>query len=560
MRKIFIYLLLFSYLSAQPNQVAYKNGMVVSASELASQVGVDIMKAGGNAIDAAVATGFALAVTYPQAGNIGGGGFLVAHLADGRDITIDYREKAPKSAHRDMFLDENNEIIDDKSLRSHCASGVPGSVAGMLTAWRYYGSGNITLKQLIKPAITLAKNGFSISERFANSLNYNRSLFVNDEGAKQVFIKEDNSKWNKGDFLVQKDLAKTLQRIIKNDIDGFYSGKTVDLIVNEMEIGNGLITAEDMVDYNPKLRSAITGTYKDCNIITMGPPSSGGILLVQMLNMLENFNIDSLDFNSTDYIHRLTEIERIAYADRSEHLGDSDFWNVPIDMLTSKKYANDRTQKISIGKATPSSEVFAGNQFSKESLETTHYSVVDKEGNAVSVTTTINTTFGSGKLVDGAGFFLNNEMDDFSSKPGFPNVFGLIGNQANAIAPQKRPLSSMTPTIILKDGQPFIIIGSPGGSTIITTVLQVILNIVEHEMNILEAVTAPRTHSQWVPDEIVIEPDAISEKVKNDLERRGHKVKPYKHGKLGSANGILIDADGYWGGPDPRSENSAIGY
>lgn len=511
--------LLVSLTTAQNTTNVFKNGVVVSASQLASEVGIEIMKSGGNAIDAAVATGFALAVTFPQAGNIGGGGFLVAHLADGKNITIDFRETAPLAAHRDMFLDENGEVIKDMSLRSHRAVGVPGSVAGLLTAWRHYGSGNVSLKQLLKASISLAKNGFPISERFAQSLNNSQNLFQKDDGASEVFIRSDRKHWQTNDFLIQKDLAKTLQRIAKYDLDGFYSGKTAELIVKEMKEGNGLITLKDLDSYSPKLRAPIIGTYKNYKIISMGPPSSGGILLVQMLNMLESFVLDTLDFDSADYIHLLTEIERRAYADRAEHIGDSDYWAVPIEMLTSKNYARERIQNISMRKAIQSTEVFAGEPSAYESRETTHYSVIDKDGNAVSVTTTLNTGFGAGILVEGAGFLLNNEMDDFSAKP-----------------------------------------GSPGGSTIITTVLQVVLNIIEHEMDIYEAVAAPRVHSQWLPDVIITEPDAISNSVRKELESRGHKIIPYKLGYIGSANGILINEDRYYGAPDPRNENSAVGY
>ncbi len=557
-KHLFITYLFFAFLNAQENPSFAKNGMVVSASQLASQVGVEIMKSGGNAIDAAVATGFALAVTYPQAGNIGGGGFLVTHLADGRDITIDFRETAPSAAHRDMYLNDNGDIIKDMSLRSHRAVGVPGSVAGLLTAWKYYGSGNISLKQLLRSSILLAKNGFPITERFAKSLNKSRSLFEKDNGASKVFIRTDERPWRTDDLLIQKDLAKTLQRIVKYDIDGFYNGKTAELIVKEMKTGSGLITLKDLESYSPKLRVPMLGSYKDYNIVSIGPPSSGGILLIQMLNMLENYAIDSLAFNSTDYIHLLTEIERRAYADRAEHLGDSDYWEVPIEMLTSKDYARERTLNFSRQKATPSVEVFAGNPTAYESNETTHYSVIDRDGNAVSVTTTLNTGFGAGILVDGAGFLLNNEMDDFSAKPGSPNVFGLVGNKANAISPKKRPLSSMTPTIVLNDGKPFIIIGSPGGSRIITTVLQVVLNIIEHDMDILEAVSKPRTHSQWLPDVIMTEVDAIPDSVRNELESRGHKI--ILRGNIGLANGIVINENGYFGGPDPRWENAAVGY
>ncbi len=555
---IFITYSFFAIINAQETPYFAKNGMVVSASQLASEVGIEIMKSGGNAIEAAVATGFALAVTYPQAGNIGGGGFLVAHLADGRNITIDFRETAPSAAHKDMYLDKSGEVINDMSLYTHNAVGVPGSVAGLLTALHYYGSGNISLKQLIKPAITLAKNGFSISNRFAKSLNNRQSLFEKDNGTSKIFIRNDRNPWKEGDLLIQKDLAKTLQRIVKYDIDGFYKGKTAELIVEEMKEGNGLITLKDLELYSPKLREPINGTYKNYDIVSMGPPSSGGILLVQMLNMLENYALDSLEFNSADYIHLLTEIERRAYADRAEHLGDSDYWEVPIEMLTSKDYARERIENISMQKATPSTKIYAGDPLAYESLETTHYSVIDKDGNAVSVSTTLNTSFGAGILVDGAGFFLNNEMDDFSAKPGAPNVFGLVGNKANAIFPYKRPLSSMTPTIVLKNNKPFIIIGSPGGSRIITTVLQVILNVIEYDMDIYRAVSAPRVHSQWLPDVIMAEPKAISDSVQNELKFRGHKIKPRDY--IGSANGILIKENGYYGGPDPRAENSAVGY
>jgi gamma-glutamyltranspeptidase/glutathione hydrolase len=555
---IFLTYSFFAFIHAQTNPYFAKNGMIVSASQLASQVGIDIMKSDGNAIDAAVATGFALAVTYPQAGNIGGGGFLVTHLADGRNITIDFRETAPSDAHRDMYLDENGNVIKDMSLYTHRAVGVPGSVAGLLTAWSLYGSGNISLKQLLEPAIKLAKNGFSISDRFAQKLNKYKSLFEKDDGARKVFIRTNGESWQAGDLLIQKDLSKTLQRIAKYELDGFYKGKTAELIVEEMIEGGGLITLKDLESYSPKLRTPIFGTYKNHDIVSMGPPSSGGILLVQMLNMLEKYEFDSIDFNSTDYVHLLTEIERRAYADRAEHLGDSDYWDVPIEMLISKKYAAKRTQNISMHNTTPSTEVYAGDPLTYESPETTHYSVIDKDGTAVSVTTTLNWSFGSGILVDGAGFFLNNEMDDFSVKPGSPNVFGLVGNKANAISPYKRPLSSMTPTIVLKNNKPFIVIGSPGGSMIITTVLQVILNVIENNMDIYKAVSSPRVHSQWLPDVIETEPDAMSNSVRNELEFRGHKIIPRDN--IGSANGILINEDIYYGGPDPRWENSAISY
>ena len=557
---LFVITVSTSILFTQTDQYVAKNGMVVSASELASQVGVEIMKNGGNAIDAAVATGFALAVTYPQAGNIGGGGFLVAKLSDGSNVSIDFRETAPALSGRDMFLDHDGEVIKNMSLYTHRAAGVPGSVAGLIEAWKRFGSGKITLRQLLEPAITLAEKGFSISAGFAATLNNHRKLFEQDEGAAAIFIKQGGTPWKSGDTLVQKDLAKTLQHIAEYGITGFYSGETARLIVKEMNKHNGFITSADLQNYKPLIRNVVKGTYKGYDVISMGPPSSGGILLIQMLNMLENFSIDSLSLNSAEYIHLLTEIERLAYADRAEHLGDSDYWPVPFAMLTSKEYAKARSEKISLEKATPSSEVFAGKQTAYESMETTHYSVIDRDRNAVSVTTTINAAFGSGKLVDGAGFFLNNEMDDFSIKPGVPNLFGLVGNDANAIKANKRPLSSMTPTIILKDNKPFLILGSPGGPTIITTILQVILNVIEHDMDILEAVLSPRVHSQWLPDQITIEKDALTDLVISELEERGHMIKLDKDGMIGSVNGILIDESGYWGGPDPRRENSAVGY
>ena len=327
-----------------------------------------------------------------------------------------------------------------------------------------------------------------------------------------------------------------------------------------MEYNDGLITKNDLESYNPKLRAPLTGSYQDYGIVSMGPPSSGGVLLVQMLNMLDYFNLDSLDFNSANYIHLLTEIERRAYADRAEHLGDNDYWDVPIDMLTSEDYAKNRVQSISLQKATQSAEVFEGNPPPYESRETTHYSVIDKDRNAVSVTTTLNTGFGSGIVVDGAGFFLNNEMDDFSIKPGTPNIYGLVGSAANAIYPNKRPLSSMTPAIVTHNDKPYIIIGSPGGSTIITTVLQVILNVIEHEMNIADAVAVPRFHSQWLPDIVMVEPNSISGSIKQNLESRGHTISQYRWGYIGSANGILIDSNNFYGGADPRHENAVVGY
>ena len=560
-KKIFwaiVFLCLIQYSHAEPEYA--KNGMVVSASRLASDAGVNILKKGGNAIDAAVATGFTLAVTHPQAGNIGGGGFLVAHMAYGESFSLDFREMAPSMAHRDMYLDDSSNVVPGLSLYSHLATGTPGSVDGLLRIWRDHGSGNISLRQLLLPAIQLAERGFSISYGFARVLNVFHDFFINDDGAKAVFIKKNGEPWRAGDKLVQRDLARTLKLISRKGRAGFYEGKTAQLIKREMAEGNGFITKDDLDNYRSVYRTVVTENFKDLDIVSMGPPSSGGVLLIQMLNMLEQYPLDTLGWNSSDYIHLLTEIERRAYADRAEHMGDSDFWEVPVSMLVSKEYAFERIQNISMEKATKSSVVKAGDPLAYESRETTHYSVIDKNGNAVSVTTTLNTGFGCGVLVEGAGFFLNNEMDDFSAKPGTPNIFGLIGNEANAIQPYKRPLSSMTPTIVLKNGEPFLIIGTPGGSTIITTVMQIILNVAIHGMDIQEAVSVPRVHSQWLPDAIIVEQRSLSKDVEQNLINRGHTIRSYRWSTIGQANGIMIGEKGFYGGADPRGENATEGY
>ena len=538
------------------------NGMVVSTSHQASQIGIEILKQGGNAIDAASAVGFALAVTSSSNGNIGGGGFMVGRFADGQTFSLDYREMAPSKAHRDIYLDDNDNVIEGKSLIGHFASGVPGSVDGLLRAWRDYGSGNISLKQLIGPAIRLADDGFKLSKYEADRFNRNKDFLSKYPSTKQIFTRDDR-RWQKGDIFYQKDLAKTLIRIVNKGRDGFYKGKTADLIVKEMNKVGGWITLEDLDNYTSKYREPIFGSFNGYEIISMGPPSSGGILLIHMLNMLNQIQTSSefpsdLSFNSSDYIHLLTEIERRAYADRSEHLGDSDFWNVPKSMLLSKSYAKNRIKTIDIEKATRSNKIKQGAELIKESEETTHYSIVDKDGNAVSVTTTINSGYGSGVTIGGAGFLMNNEMDDFSSKPGVPNLFGLVGNEANAIEPKKRPLSSMTPTIVLKNNKPYLILGTPGGATIITTVFQNILNVILHDMDIKKAVSSSRIHSQWLPDVIYYEKNSLSNKIILDLTSRGHDLK--QRGSIGEANGIMINEKGFWGGPDSRGKNTAIGY
>lgn len=555
----FISLLQISF-AANSNPVFGKNGMVVSTSRQASEAGIKILKKGGNAVDAAVAVGFALAVTSSGNGNIGGGGFMVAAMADGEIFTIDHREKAPAAAHRDLFLNDSGNVVPGMSLFSRAASGVPGTVDGLIRALEDYGSGNISLQQALAPAIKLADKGFYLSYYEARRFNNYKEFFERNDAAAEIFNRKDGKPWKKGDKFVQSDLSKTLKRIAKYGRDGFYTGPVADLIVEEMERGNGLITHEDLENYTSVYRDPVQGDYKGHKIVSMGPPSSGGALLVNMMNMLEHYPVDSLGWNSSDYIHVITEVERRAYADRAEHMGDPDFWDVPVEMLTSKDYAAHRITDISLENATPSESVSASGAPGYESRETTHYSVVDQWGNAVSVTTTINLSYGGGHLVKGAGFFLNNEMDDFSSKPGVPNAFGLVGNEANAIQPGKRPLSSMTPTIVLKDGKPFMVIGSPGGSTIITTTMQAILNVVEHGMDIKEAVASSRFHSQWLPDVIMTEPRGLSKDVIKNLEAKGHTLVPYKWGYIGEANGILITEDGFYGGGDSRGETSAVGY
>jgi len=541
-----------------PAPLYSQNGMVVSASNLASDSGIVILKNGGNAFDAAAAVGFTLAVTFPLAGNIGGGGFLVAVKERDQSLTLDFRETAPAAAHRDMYLDEQGNVVEGLSLRSSKASGVPGTVDGLLRIWRDHGSGKISRKQLLAEAIRLAHDGFPVSPYLAAALNNMQEQFLADPGASKIFVRPEGRLWKSGDLLVQKDLAATLKRISDTGPAGFYGGKTASLLAEQHKRTNGLITEADLAAYESTYRHAVNGTYHDYSIISMGPPSSGGIFLIQMLNMLERYDLRSMGWNSPDYVHILTEVQRRAYADRAEHLGDPDHWEVPIQGLIAKSYASERSSDISMETATPSSEISAGVPAPKESIETTHYSVADKLGNAVAVTVTLNTAFGSGIVIDGAGFLMNNEMDDFSAKPGVPNAYGLVGNAANAIAPGKRMLSSMTPTIVLKDREPYLVLGSPGGSTIITTVLQNFLNVVAHGMNIQEAISSPRHHSQWLPDTILYEPSAVTPTTLDELNLRGHETE--ERVAIGQANAIMITPEGFWGAPDTRSDNAARGY
>ncbi len=570
MRKpvIFVFsaaILLFQFsCSKAPQPVTAKNGMVVSTSSYASKVGVEILKKGGNAIDAAVAVGFALAVTYPSAGNLGGGGFMMIHLSDGKNIAIDYREKAPLSAHRDMYLNEAGEFVPELSQQGTTSAGVPGSVAGLIYALENYGT--MSLAEVIQPAIDLAKNGWKLEQRDSIYFSNTIPLFSKYPSSMKIFTK-DGVPYSTGDLFIQPDLAWTLEQIKNNGRDGFYKGKVAELLVKQVSSLGGYITREDLEKYQPVEREPIVGTYRGYKIISMPPPSSGGIALIQMLNILENYDLENVDWRSSAYIHHLVEVMKYAYADRTYHLGDEDFYPVPKDQLISKEYAKIIFDRIESAKnrAVPSSEIksLEGSPV-YESAETTHYSVYDSYGNAVSTTTTINSSFGSGIVVEGAGFLLNNEMDDFSGKPGVMNQFGLLGTEANSIQPEKRMLSSMTPTIILEDSEPFIIIGSPGGSQIITTVLQVVLNCIDFDMNIREAIEAPRIHHQWMPDSIFYEPGALTEEVKKELTEMGYRFwdADVETRIIGIAEGIMIDNKNkiIYAASDPRGGGLAAGY
>ena len=550
----FIYLLLCILVTWQAWEVSRenRNGAVSSTSKIASDVGIDVLKKGGNAFDAIVATGFALAVTSPANGNIGGGGFLVAHTASGESVSLDFREKAPKLAYEKMFLNDNGEYDRTIALESHKSSGVPGTVNGLLKILNDYGSGNLSLQEILAPAIDYAENGFVLNKTTARSFNYYRDQFNGDEGTKKIFVKEQE--WKQGDIIIQKDLAKTLKRISASGNAGFYDGETANLIVKEMNENGGLISKQDLLDYDSAYREPVIGTYKDYKIISMGPPSSGGVLIVQMLNMLENFDVESMKRNSTEFVHLLTEIQRLAYADRATHLGDPDFWDNPIAMLTSKEYAKERLDLISMKNATPSIEIAHGSWNNKESVETTHYSVMDKAGNVAGITTTINLSYGNKKVVDGAGFFLNNEMDDFSSKPGVGNAFGLIGFDANAIQPFKRPLSSMSPTVVVNNtDKGMLTVGAAGGSRIITAVLQTIISVLDHDLTVDKAIDTPRTHSQWLPDQIFYEKDSFNEKTIKELQELNHTLKLVEYG-IARAHGIQLKNGKFITASDKRGE------
>lgn len=499
----------------------YEGAAVATGHPLASHVGEEILAKGGNAIDATVAVQLALAVVYPRAGNIGGGGFLVYRSAEGNLSALDYREKAPAKAGRDMYLDSLQNPISDLSTKGHLAAGVPGTVAGLVEAHSRYGT--LPWAELVQPAIDLAQAGYTITQTEAERLNRYQEDIAKYNTTDCAFVKEN---WQPGDVLRQPELAATLERIRDRQRAGFYQGETAKLIVAEMESGGGLISQEDLTNYRASWREPVVGTYDNYRIISMPPSSSGGVALVQMLGMVEEYPLDEYGFHSTAATHLMVEAERRAYADRAAYLGDSDFYPVPVDSLTDKAYLQARMADFSTEQASKSEALAAGNFTTlKESFETTHTSIVDADGNAVSLTTTLNSNFGCKVVVDGAGFFLNNEMDDFSIKPGTPNQFGLVGAEANAIAPGKRMLSSMTPSIIEKDGELFLVLGAPGGSTIITAVFQVFMNVAEFNMPLDSAVWAPRFHHQWLPDQIWVEPTALSEEVKAKLAEMGHEFR-----------------------------------
>jgi gamma-glutamyltranspeptidase / glutathione hydrolase len=527
-----------------------KRGAVVSASPLASEVGVMILKEGGNAVDAAIATQLALAVVHPSAGNIGGGGFTIIHLNNGQNISIDYREMAPGKAFRDMYLDSNGNPQMNLSQESPLASGVPGSVAGIFECMKY---AKLPFKKLIQPAIDLAEKGFVLAPGEASSLNYSKNYFLKMNKVVPVFVK--NTEWKTGDTLVQKDLANTLKRIRDNGEKGFYEGETARLIAQQMKKDNGIITEEDLKNYKAKNREPVVFDYKGNTVVTMPLPSSGGIILEQMLKMSGMENIGDMKYGTLQSVQLMTEVERRAFADRAKYLGDPDFVKVPVKTLVSDEYLKKRMSDYDPSKAGNSKDIKEG--YITEGEETTHFDVLDKDGNAVSVTTTLNGGFGCGIVVTGAGFLLNNEMDDFSVKPGVPNMFGAVGQEANAIAPGKRMLSSMTPTIVLKNNQPWIVVGTPGGTTIPTSVYQTIVDIIDFKMSPDEAVNFPKFHHQWLPDEIFVEKD-FDKNVVEQLKAMGYKISV--RGSIGRTEVILNNGKKITAVADQRGDDGAAGY
>lgn len=529
----------------------FSKAAVVCAHPIASEVGLAILKKGGNAFDAAIATQFALAVVYPGAGNIGGGGFLLGRTTNGELIALDYRETAPAQARRNMYLDSAGNVITDLSINGHLSSGVPGTVAGLFETYKY---AKLPFNELIQPAIDLADSGFVINESEAKSLNANRNDFIQFNTMPAAFVKD--TPWKAGDTLVQKELAATLMRIRDAGQKGFYEGETAKLIVDEMKRGNGLITLDDLKNYVAKRREPISFTYRGYQVASFPPPSSGGLLLAEMLKMIEKYPINAWPFQSPNAVQLMIEAERRAYADRAMHMGDPDFWKVPVKELMSDAYIEERMKDFTPGKASKSENISAG--LVHESEQTTHISIMDEEGNVASVTTTLNNSYGSKTVVGGAGFLLNDEMDDFSAKPGVPNMYGAVGGAANAIAPGKRMLSSMTPTIVLKEDKPYIVVGTPGGTTIPTSVFQTIVNIIDFNMTAAEAVDNPKFHHQWLPDEVMIEP-AFNADTKAMLENMGYKF--VERGAIGRTEVIKVTEDNKLdAAADIRGNDSASGY
>lgn len=532
--------------------------MVVSPHPLSTQVGLDILKKGGNAIDAAIAVQFAMAVVYPRAGNIGGGGLMVLRKKDGSVDALDYREKAPSAANRDMYLDAQGNVVPRLSIEGHLASGVPGTVAGMIAAHKKHGK--LSFKALIQPAIDLAQNGYRITQGEVDRLNSNQAVFKKYNDQDNALVKAEP--WKLGDLLVQANLAATLKRIQKKGNAGFYKGKTADYIVAEMAKGQGLISLDDLKNYKARWRIPVEAKYKNYRIVSMPPPSSGGIIILQLMKIMERYPLAEWGFQSLNAVHLMAEAERRVYADRAQYMGDPDFAKVPQDSLLNAKYLRQRMANFNPTLATPSKDILAGDFRSiiKESFETEHTSVVDADGNAVAVTTTLNSNFGNKVMVHGAGFLLNNEMDDFSAKAGVPNQFGLVGSEANSIQPNKRMLSAMSPTIVEKDGQLFLVIGAPGGSTIITAVFQTMMNVIEFGKPLDEAIKAGRFHNQWLPDEIWVEKGALTPELRKELEGLGHKFREVNY--MAVVKAIMRLPNGQLhGAADPRNpDDDAKGY
>lgn len=535
--------------------IVCNGGMVVSAHPEASNIGVKILIEGGNAFDAAAATAFALAVSYPTAGNIGGGGLMVLREANGDCAALDCREKAPGLAMRDMYLDSDGNVIAGMSTSTLASSGVPGSVAGILEMHARYGI--LPFNDIIQPSIDLARNGFPVTHKQAESLNMARNRFIERNDHQVPFVKD--SLWTEGDTLVQEDLAETLERIRDYGYLGFYNGVTADLIVNEMKKGNGLISNDDLENYEAVWREPIIGDYSGYKIISMPPPSSGGVALMQLLGIMENMLPENPAFHSAEDVHLIIEAEKRVYADRAFYLGDPDYVNVPVNELMSDEYLVERMSDFNTMKASSSEDISHGSVPAAESEETTHFSVVDKDRNAIAFTTTLNSGYGNCIVVEGAGFLLNNEMDDFSPKPGYPNIYGLIGGEANSVQPGKRMLSSMTPTIIEKDNELYMVLGSPGGSTIVTSVFQTLLNVTEYEMNMQQAVDAPRFHHQWMPDVVYFEQEGADSMLMQKLVTMGHAIRP--RSSIGRVDAIRVLSDGQLeAGADPRGDDIAFGY